>query len=105
VARSRAEGIVEWKSGSDLELSFIPFRADVKAGDQLITSGLGGVFPRGIPVGKVKEIESDPKSGSSRITIETACDFSALEEVFVVMGGSPFESMFDEPTPAEIAQE
>jgi rod shape-determining protein MreC len=92
IARSRAEGIVEWRGGSRLILAFLPFRADVREGDEVVTSGLGGVFPRGVPVGRVTEIGSDPRDGSTRVELEPAVDFSALEEVYVVVGDAPFES-------------
>ncbi len=42
-----------------LELPHIPFSADIIAGDQLLTSGLGGHFPSGIPVAVVKEVRGD----------------------------------------------
>jgi rod shape-determining protein MreC len=44
----------------ELRLPYLPATADVKAGDLLVTSGLGGVFPAGIPVGKVIENKRDP---------------------------------------------
>jgi rod shape-determining protein MreC len=92
VSRSRSEGLVEWRSGSRLTLGFLPFRADVQAGDEVVTSGLGGVFPRGVPVGRVTEIDSDPRDGSTRVELQPAVDFSELEEVYVVLGSEPFET-------------
>ena len=44
----------------ELQLPYLPVLADVKVGDELITSGLGGVFPSGIPVGKVTSNTRDP---------------------------------------------
>lgn len=43
-----------------LELPNIPISADVKVGDRLITSGLGGVYPGGFPVGEIRELSADP---------------------------------------------
>jgi rod shape-determining protein MreC len=45
----------------ELELPYVPVTADIKVGDVLVTSGLGGVFPEGIPVGVVSESRRDPK--------------------------------------------
>ncbi len=90
IARSRSEGIVEWSGGSRLTLAFLPFRADARPGDEVVTSGVGGVFPRGVPVGRVTTIGSDPRDGSTRVELEPAVDFSELEEVFVVLGSAPF---------------
>ena len=103
IGRSRAEGILEWYSGSKLELSFLPFRAEAKVGDEVVTTGLGGVYPRGIPVGIVSKISEDPKSGAARVEVDPACAFASLEEVFVVIGNSPFESL-TEDIPAEETQ-
>ncbi len=47
------------QSGDLLELSNIPTSADVQVGDKLITSGLGGRFPAGFPVGEIREISND----------------------------------------------
>jgi rod shape-determining protein MreC len=44
-----------------LELPYVAPTADVKVGDVLITSGMGGVFPEGIPVGVITESRRDPK--------------------------------------------
>jgi rod shape-determining protein MreC len=45
---------------SELELPLLPATADVKVGDVIVTSGLGGVFPAGLPVGTVTESKRDP---------------------------------------------
>lgn len=47
------------QSGDLLELSNIPTSADVQVGDKLITSGLGGRFPAGFPVGEIREVSND----------------------------------------------
>ena len=47
------------RSGDLLELSNIPTSADVQVGDKLITSGLGGRFPAGFPVGEIREVSND----------------------------------------------
>lgn len=51
----------------ELRLPFLPATADVKAGDELITSGLGGVFPAGIPVGTIIEKVRDPDEIVARV--------------------------------------
>jgi rod shape-determining protein MreC len=47
------------ETGDSLELPNIPISADVKVGDRIITSGLGGVYPAGFPVGEIRAISND----------------------------------------------
>jgi rod shape-determining protein MreC len=61
VVRSGVRSIAVGTGAADeLELPLLPATADVRAGDLLVTSGLGGVFPPGIPVGTVTESRRDP---------------------------------------------
>ena len=95
LSRTRTDGILEWTHDRGLQLSFLPLRAEVKIGDEIRTSGLGGVFPTGIPVGRVAAAEIVPADGSLRVLVEPLADFNSLEEVFVVV-----EAEFpDDPTP------
>ena len=48
-----------------LKLPYLPTSADVIAGDLLVTSGLGGGFPAGYPVGTVAEVKRDPAAQST----------------------------------------
>lgn len=84
--RSRVAGIVEWQPGSftSLKLRHISYLADVRVGDQVISSGLGGVFPEGIPVGTVTKIDNDVTGLVLDITLKPATDFRALEEIFAL---------------------
>ena len=51
----------------ELQLPFVPVTADIKAGDVLVTSGLGGVFPAGVPVAVVAENTRDPDEILARV--------------------------------------
>lgn len=84
VVRTRTDGILAWTRQLGLHLAFVPFRAEVAAGDSVITSGLGGVFPRGIPIGEVTRTETLATLGTLRVFVKPAVEFSALEAVFVV---------------------
>jgi len=53
---------------SQLALRFVPESADVQNGDVLVTSGIDGVYPQGIPVAKVEKIERDPSYPFARIS-------------------------------------
>lgn len=56
-ARSNAQGIVKWKRGVGCILDNVPIGADVKVGDRIITSGVGGIFPKGLNIGEVTHVE------------------------------------------------
>lgn len=47
-------------STTELELPYLPVNSDVKEGDELVTSGLGGIFPAGVPVGVITRFRRDP---------------------------------------------
>ena len=94
VERSRAQGVVKGIGESRLQLEFVSEAADVAVGDLVVTSGIEGIFPKGFTIGRVDTVE---KTGTAykRITVMPAVDFSALEEVLVVLT----------PTPAREAEE
>jgi rod shape-determining protein MreC len=94
VERSRAQGVVKGIGESRLQLEFVSEAADVAVGDLVVTSGIEGIFPKGLTIGRVDTVE---KTGPAykRITVMPAVDFSALEEVLVVLT----------PTPAREAEE
>jgi rod shape-determining protein MreC len=88
VERSRAQGVVKGIGESRLQLEFVSEAADVAVGDLVVTSGIEGIFPKGFTIGRVDTVE---KAGTAykRITVMPAVDFSALEEVLVVLTPSP----------------
>ena len=71
-------------SNETLKLIYIPTDADLVIGDTIETSGMGGIYPKGIKIGKIAEL-SDSKNITERYAIvETAVDFSKLETVLVI---------------------
>ena len=67
-----------------LELSFIPTNADIKVGDLVVTSGLGGIFPAGYPVGKVTTVDIDHSEPFARIAVSPSAQVSRAREVLLV---------------------
>jgi hypothetical protein len=59
--------------------------ADVQVGDSLLTSGLGGIYPRGLLVGSVAAVEREPYGMFQRVEVKPAVEYSSLEEVFVIL--------------------
>ena len=65
-------------------LGFLEKEADIKPGMDVFTSGVGGVFPYGVMIGKVKEFKK--RELDCYATLVPAVDLSAIEDVFVVVG-------------------
>jgi rod shape-determining protein MreC len=84
VQRTRASGIVAGRGRSIAELKFLPIGADLQAGDRLISSGMGGVFPKGLIIGEVKDIHRNGRQ-TQQVEIRPSVDFSHLEEVLVLI--------------------
>lgn len=69
---------------SELKAMYIPTDANVVQGDSVETSGLGGVYPKGIHVGNIKTIVSTQNITDRYAVVETAVDFDKLNTVLVI---------------------
>jgi rod shape-determining protein MreC len=67
-----------------LALPYLPANADVRPGDLLLTSGLGGVFPQGYPVARIAEIRHDSVQPLAQILATPLAHLSALHEIMLV---------------------
>ena len=85
-AESRVAGIVEGDINNPTmpKMVNIPKNSDVKIGDVIVTSGFGGVYPKGIVVGHVKDIQNDEGGLLKFGVIETTVDFQRLEDVAII---------------------
>lgn len=89
VERTRDNGVVKGStgaadgSGTELTLQYLPQNTDIVPGDTVITSGIGGVYPKGIYVGEVQDV-STSNDTENNITIKSKVDFEHVEEVIVV---------------------
>lgn len=84
VQRTRANGIVRGTLDGPLSLEFIEKRLAPVVGDVLLTSGLGGVFPKGIVVGEVTSVATPQTDLFPVISVVSRVDVSRIEEVLVV---------------------
>lgn len=82
--RSRARGVVEGMTDEVCTLKYALRTDDIVPGDVLISSGLGGIFPKGIPVGTVSKVNRKKFGISQDVEVRPSVDFSRLEEVAVV---------------------
>jgi rod shape-determining protein MreC len=96
VERSRAQGVVVGAGDGRLLLEYMSEAAEVVVGDDVVTSGIDGIYPKGFVIGKVDGVE---RSGGAykRISVRPAVDFGSLEDVLVVLTPTPAH----EPAPAE----
>ncbi len=90
VQRSREPGTVGIVEGYPemkgfLRMINLPPEANIQPGDNIISSGLGGIFPKGLIIGQVLEIEKDHFGLLQRAIIKPAVNFNRLEEVFIVL--------------------
>lgn len=84
---SRVAGIVEGDMNNPIapRMVNIPKDADVKVGDVIVTSGFGGVYPKGIVVGHVKEVKNDEGGLLKYGVLDTTVNFQKLEDVAVIV--------------------
>lgn len=83
-SRSRTQGIVEGLTDELCQIRFTLRTDDVQKGDLFVTSGLGGVYPKGLPVGTVVEVKRKPYGITQYIEMKPAVDFYKLEEILVL---------------------
>lgn len=88
VSRTYSAGILEGDftlmGQNRLKLSYLPDGAQLIAGDEVLTSGKGDVFPSGLVVGTVEAVFTDPSGMTRYAVVEPEVDLGSLVEVFVV---------------------
>lgn len=89
IQRSREKGIVKGLSPSFCKLDYVLKTGDVAPDDLAVTSGIGEVYPKGLPVGKVVEVQDVPWELFKTVKVKPAVDFSKLEEVLVILREAP----------------
>jgi rod shape-determining protein MreC len=85
IQRTRISGLLSYHGGTTFRLENVPWRMDVRKGDEVISSGLGELFPKGLRLGRVREVRSHERSLFKEIIVEPSVDFNSLEEVFVII--------------------
>ncbi|MFN7752304.1 MAG: rod shape-determining protein MreC [Pseudomonadota bacterium] len=103
VMRSGVRGVL-YGTGSDgrLELRFMPFSADIQAGDRLVTSGIDGTYPAGLPVALVEEVERDAAQMFARVAARPATGVNRYRQVLILAQPAPETANpgMDDPPPA-----
>jgi rod shape-determining protein MreC len=87
VVRSRTQGIVEGEPRGTLRFKYMARDGGgIRVGDLVVTSGAGGLFPRGIPVGRVRAIDDRGSALFSYAHLTPAVDFARIDEVLLIVG-------------------
>lgn len=84
IQRSRARGVVKGKSEMLCTLEFTTRDEDVKVGDMVISSGVGGVFQKGLPIGEVTMVKRGEYGIFQTVSIRPSVNLAHLEEVLIV---------------------
>jgi rod shape-determining protein MreC len=85
VQRTRTRGIVEGEAKAYCHFKYVVRKAEISVGDTVVSSGLDGVFPKGLRVGSVMEIAKGPSGIFQEVSIRPFVDFERLEEVLVIV--------------------
>jgi rod shape-determining protein MreC len=87
LARTRARGVVagsgEQASPTGLTLNYVSNLEEVVEGDLIVTSGMDGIYPKGIAIGRVASVRNGPRL-FKLVTVEPAANLDRLEEVFIL---------------------
>jgi rod shape-determining protein MreC len=85
VQRTRARGVIKGESTDRCRLEYVLQKNDVRVGDTVVSSGLDGVYPKGLRIGRVIEVTDHDANIFHEIIITPFVDFEKLEEVLVIL--------------------
>lgn len=87
IERTRDVGTIRGRMESEpsdplLDMDFLPIDTDIKVGDNVLTSGIGGIYPKGLTIGQVVEVGE--QGNQKKVVVKSAVNFRNLEEVMVM---------------------
>ncbi len=83
VERTRRQGVVRGSSPGSLDFAYVPLQADIRVGDLVVTAGIDGIYPRGLPIGTVVEVKPGDEL-FHEIRLTPAVDFGVLDQVYIL---------------------
>lgn len=94
--KSRTKAVLEGIGKPDVcELKYVPRSETVEPGEMVITSGLGGIYPKGLLVGKVEKVSKDGYGLFQKVEVVPQVDFRRLEEVLVIVDSAEVKQRED----------
>ena len=89
IQRNRVTGLVEGRPGGKLVMTDIPHDANIAEGDIVLTSGLGGTFPKALIIGQVVKVVQNDVELFQEAEIQPTVDFNGLERALVITNFTP----------------
>lgn len=87
VGRSRDAGVAEGQGRTVLHIKYLSREADIRPGDEVVTAGLGEIYPRGLPVGTVVGISRTEGDLFQEALVRPAADLTHVEEMLILVRG------------------
>lgn len=84
VQRTRDQGLLIGTPQGNCRLIYLPVDSDVKEGDKILTSGMGGIYPKGILIGEVRKVTKEKGRLYKYAVVKTSTKLSKLEEVLCI---------------------
>jgi rod shape-determining protein MreC len=89
IQKTRKTGVIQGRGDEILNMDLISKEAEVEIGDVIITSGLGGIFPKGILIGRVYDIKNLDYKLYKFVEVLPSTNFKKLEEVLIITNFTP----------------
>ena len=96
-------GLCQGDGLGHLRVIYLDIDARLHPGDAVTTSGLGGVFPKAVPIGAIDTISVDKARSLQTVILRPSADFNHLEEVFVLLDAVPSQSAAPAAAPTVLA--
>ncbi len=88
IQHCRAQGIIKG-NGEGYIFNYVMKNLDVRKNDMIVTSGMSGVFPKGIPIGRVSMVSNTARGMFQEVRVEPAVNFGQLEFVMILLRENP----------------
>lgn len=89
IQRNRAAGIAKGTLDGNINLDFLSAETTLTAGDVVVTSGMGGIYPKGLIVGEVLEVSKETNTLYKRVHVSPAYNLSTVETVKILTDTAP----------------
>ena len=86
---SRVQGTVVGTGEGRIFFKYVDRKAIISAGDLIVTSGLDRIFPKGLPIGRIINVQKNSNGLFLEVQVEPAVNFSRLEETLIMVSSQP----------------